>query len=133
MVASTPTGGATKRVLVVDDDARVRRALGVLIESSTGLSVVGGASSAAEALGSDEALAPDVVLLDLLLPLAGDGLEALRALTERGRTVVALSIRASLRGPALAAGAVAFVEKGAPPEELLDALRHAPPSSRRPH
>ena len=112
-----------RRVLIVDDDARVRQALRALIDSSDGLCPLGEASSGPGALAADDELGPDVVLLDLLLPSVDDGLEALAVLVGRGRTVVALSLRGALGAAALTAGAVAFVEKGASPDHLLSTLR----------
>ena len=93
-----------------------------LIESS-GLSVAGDASSGLGAYQAFEALHPDIVVLDLLLPSAEDGLEVLRRLVASGRAVVALSIREALRDDAIAAGAVAFVAKYAGPDALLETLR----------
>jgi DNA-binding NarL/FixJ family response regulator len=118
-----PRATETKRVLLVDDDARVRNALRALIRSSHGMSVAGEASSAADAILADEELEPDVVVLDLLLPSAREGLDVLERLVRRGREVIALSIRVELRRAALAAGAAAFVEKGVSPDVLLDVLR----------
>lgn len=120
----TGAGGTSTTILVVDDDARVRAALCALIASTPGLSVAGEASSRSAAYAANQALAPDVVVLDILLPTAEDGLEALGHLAATGRPVVALSIREGLRGAAFAAGAVAFVEKYAGPDALLDALLH---------
>lgn len=117
------TGGTPARILVVDNDARVRAALCALIESSPGFSVAGEASSRVGAYEADEALNPDVVVLDILLPSTEDGLELLRHLAANGRVVVALSIRQGLRPAAFAAGAVAFVEKYAGPDALLETLR----------
>lgn len=125
MGADAAPRGGTRRVLVVDDDARVRSALRALIDSSAGLCAWGEASSGPDALRADAALGPDVVLLDLMLPSSDDGLEALAALVARGRAVVALSIRATLGPAALATGAAAFVEKGADPDLLVGALRAA--------
>ncbi len=119
----TWSGGTSAQVLVVDNDARVRAALCALIASSPGLSVAGRASSACGAWEADEALHPDVVVLDLLLPSAEEGLAVLRRLASSGRAVVALSIRDGLRAEAIAAGAVAFVEKYAGPDALLASLR----------
>ncbi len=115
-----------RRVLVVDDDARVRRALCALIRSAPGLSVAAEASSGPAALRADEEVGPDVVLLDVLLPSLSEGLEVLEALVARGRAVVALSIRGDLRATTLAAGARAFVEKYAGPDTLLEVLRDVP-------
>ena len=125
MNADVGHAARTRRVLIVDDDARVRHALRALISSSDGLCPLGEASSARGALAADEELGPDVVLLDLLLPSVDDGLEVLAVLVARGRTVVALSLRAALAAAALAAGAAAFVEKGASPDHLLSTLRCA--------
>ena len=116
-------GDETRRVFVVDDDSRVRHALRALIASAAGLSLAGEASSAPDALRGDEELVPDVVVLDLLLPSAQQGLDVLEHLVTRGREVIALSIRVELRRPALDAGAAAFVEKGVSPDVLLDVLR----------
>ncbi|MDQ4024493.1 MAG: response regulator [Actinomycetota bacterium] len=120
---TTRTGGTSAKVLVVDNDARVRAALCALIGSSPGLSVAGEASSRSAAYAAMEALRPDVVVLDILLPSAADGLEVLKDLAATGRPVVALSIRYGLRAAALDAGAVAFVEKYAGPDALLETLR----------
>ncbi len=110
------------RVLVVDDDARVRRALCALLRSSPGMSVVGEASSSRATFDADEALCPDIVLLDVLLPTAEEGFRVLGRLAATGRAVVALSIRDALRPAALAAGAVAFVDKYAGADALLDTM-----------
>lgn len=122
MIADT-TGIRPAQVLVVDDDVRVRRALCALIESSRDLSVAGEASSGPAAYEANAALRPDVVVVDILLTSAADGLELLRHLAGTGRAVVALSIGDGLRAAAFAAGAVAFVEKGAGPDVLLETLR----------
>lgn len=107
---------------MADDDGRVRRALCALIESSPGLAVAGEARSATATLRADRELAPDIVLLDVLLPTAEDGLDVLRRLAANDRPVVALSVRESFRAIVLAAGAAAFVEKYAGPDELLATL-----------
>ena len=129
---TTRTGGTSAKVLVVDNDARVRAALCALIGSSPGLSVAGEASSRSTAYAAVEALRPDVVVLDILLPSAADGLEVLKDLAASGRPVVALSIRDGLRAAALAAGAVAFVDKYAGPDALLETLRKIAPASASP-
>lgn len=127
MTADTrPPSGIPRRVLVADDDARVRRAVCALIRSAPGLSVVAEVSSGPATLRADEELAPDVVLLDVLLPSLAEGLEVLDALVARGRAVVALSIRGGLQATTLAAGARAFVEKYAGPDALLEVLRDVP-------
>jgi DNA-binding NarL/FixJ family response regulator len=94
------------RVLVVDDDARVRRALHDLIEASEGMQVVATAGDVTEALQAD-------------------GISLVRALKMRGRPVVATSVSAAVRNDALAAGACGFVEKALDDQRLLTALRRS--------
>jgi DNA-binding NarL/FixJ family response regulator len=114
------------RVLIVDYDARVRRALRSLIECSADLTVVGEAGSTRSAKRLDLELVPDVVVLDLLLPQAPDGMQVLRELRGRDRPVVAISGIGELGSQAMVAGAHAFLEKhGRDVEDLLDMIRAA--------
>ena len=114
------------RVLIVDDDARVRRALRCLIECSLDLTVVGEAGSTRSAKRLDLELLPDVVVLDLLLPQAMDGIGVLRELRRLGRPVVAISSTGELGPEAVEAGAHAFMEKhGRDVDDLLDMIRAA--------
>lgn len=109
------------RVLIADDDARVRQALRALLEPEADLTLVGEAGTADETLAQARALQPGVILLDLLLPDRGTVLTLLPTLA--AWPVVAISVRGGLRDVALRAGAVAFVEKGAAPEAMLAAIR----------
>jgi DNA-binding NarL/FixJ family response regulator len=113
------------RVLVVDDDARVRRALHDLIDATGGMRVIATASDVSEALAVDERTSPAVALVDVLLPDRADGIDLVRALTRRARPVVATSVSASVRNDALAAGALRFVEKSPDDQRLLSVLRHS--------
>jgi DNA-binding NarL/FixJ family response regulator len=125
-VAGDRSEAAKLRVLIVDDDARVRRALRRLIECSADLTVVGEAGSARSARRLDRELGPDVVVLDLLLPRAPDGMQVLRELRGRDRPVVAISRMGELGPEAMVAGAHAFMEKdGRDVDELLDMIRAA--------
>lgn len=120
---TTAARRAITSVLIADDDARVRHALRALIDAEPGIVVVGEAGSVAEVLECDHVLQPGVILLDLLLPRPEEGLKLIDVLSrERGRSVVVISVRGGLRAAALAAGARAFVEKGAAPEMVLSAL-----------
>jgi DNA-binding NarL/FixJ family response regulator len=129
-VQETVPGDGSKaaklRVLIVDDDARVRRALRSLIECSQDLTVVGEAGSARSATRLDLELRPDVVVLDLLLPQAPDGMRVLRELRGRDRPVVVISRMGELGPQAMVAGAHAFLEKdGRDVDDLLDMIRAA--------
>ena len=116
------------RVLLVDDQAVVRRALRVRFHLEPDLEVVGEASTGREALTLAQTLTPDVVLMDIAMPEM-DGIEATTAL--RGAVpqsvVVILSISddAQTRRRAQAAGAVALVEKRGATDALLSAIRQA--------
>ena len=114
------------RVLIVDDDARVRRALHSLLECAADLTVVGEAGSTRSAKRLDLELLPDVVVLDLLLPQAPDGMQVLRELRGRDRPVVAISRMGELGPQAMVAGAHAFLEKhGRDVDDLLHMIRAA--------
>ena len=125
-VPDGPRKAPQLRVLVVDDDARVRRALRSLIECAPDLTVVGEAGSTRSATRLDLELLPDVVVLDLLLPRAPEGMEVLRELRGRDRPVVAISCMGELGPQAMVAGAHAFLEKhGRDVDDLLDMIRTA--------
>src|SRR5215469_12636748 len=114
------------RVLLVDDQQAVRRGLGLRLHLEPDMQVVGEAGSGQEALRLAQALAPDVVLLDVEMP-GMDGIEttaALRAMVPPS-AVVMLSIHDDVqtRARAEAAGAVAFVAKGGTTDQLIATIR----------
>ena len=126
IVPEDPGMAPKLRILIVDDDARVRRALRCLIECAPDLSVVGEAGSTRSAKRLDLELRPDVVVLDLLLPRAPEGMQVLRDLRGRDRPVVAISRVGELGPQAMGAGAHAFLEKhGRDVDDLLDMIRAA--------
>jgi DNA-binding NtrC family response regulator len=113
------------RLLVADDDARVRAAIGQTIALEAGLVMV---ADAATALILAECTGPSVALVDVLLPDEAAGLALVRSLGQwPGCAVVAMSLRGGLRRAALAAGAVAFAEKAGDIDAVLDAVRAAAP------
>lgn len=113
----------SRRVLIVEDDPRVRSALSELLTASGGLCVVGIATTARDALDAGDCL--DVALVDVRLPDLEDGLLVIRKLAADGHPVVALSASGAARAVSLAAGARAFFEKDSHPDALLAAL-HRP-------
>jgi DNA-binding NarL/FixJ family response regulator len=119
---------STVRLLVVDDDARVRSALVQTIAFEADLVMAGDAADAPAALALAQSARPSVALVDLLLPDAATGLALVRrlALARRfGCPVVAMSMHGGLRQSALAAGALAFVEKSSDIEAILNTVRLA--------
>ena len=120
------------RVLLADDQTKVRSALRLLLEQEPGLSVVGEAAEAEDLLAQAEATQPDLVLLDWELPglRTDDQLSVLRALCPQLK-VIALSGQPEARRAALSAGADAFVSKGEPPERLLAAVEDCRPRQHR--
>jgi DNA-binding NtrC family response regulator len=125
LVSSGPEGPV--RLLVADDDARVRAAIVQTIALEAGLVVVATAAGAAAALVLAERTGPSVALVDVLIPDEAAGLALVHSLARRpGCAVVAMSVRGSLRHAALAAGAVAFAEKD-DIDAVLDTIRAAAP------
>jgi DNA-binding NarL/FixJ family response regulator len=114
------------RLLLVDDDARVRSAIGQTLALEVDLVMVAEAANATVALVLAECTNPAVALVDVLIPDEATGLALVRRLGQRpGCAVVAMSVRGGLRRPAMAAGAVAFVEKAGDIDAMLDAVRVA--------
>lgn len=116
------------RVLVVDDHRLVLEAVRAALENEPEIDVVGEALSGAEALALLEATSPDVVLLDLAMPLM-DGLECLDAIKARfpHMHVVVLTGNEdhALAGEAVTRGAAALVSKRVDPHELAAVIRGA--------
>lgn len=116
------------RVVIADDHAIVRTGLDQLLSTADDIALVGSASNGAEAVDLVASSTPDVVLMDLSMPVM-DGTEATRqiAASHPGVRVVVLTSFADDRhiADALDAGAVGYVLKHADPDELLDAVRAA--------
>jgi DNA-binding NarL/FixJ family response regulator len=113
------------KVLVVDDHAMVRKGLVQLLSAVEGLEVVGEAANGREAVQQADALAPDVVLMDLQMPVM-DGISATREITALGRTQVLILTSFSDSDrivDALDAGAVGYMLKDAEPDDLVEAVR----------
>lgn len=115
------------KVLVVDDHALVRRGVTDVLSDKEDLAVVGQAADGAEAVEKCRALAPDVVIMDLLMPGVG-GLEATSLLhTDLPNIQVLVFTVSESEANLLAAmrcGAKGYILKSASPEELIRAIHH---------
>jgi DNA-binding NarL/FixJ family response regulator len=118
----------TTRVLVVDDQALLRTAFSSLIDAEDDLDVAGQAADGREAVELAASLAPDVVVMDVRMPVM-DGIEATRQITaDRTATAPRVLILTTFDldeyvFEALRAGASGFALKSRPLEELLSAIR----------
>jgi two-component system, NarL family, response regulator LiaR len=114
------------RVLVVDDHRLVRKGVIALLRGACEIEVVGEAENGESAVAAAAALHPDVVLLDLSMPVA-DGLTAippLRRLTPAPGILVLTSFSEDERVfAAVRAGALGYVLKDCSPDELVEAIR----------
>jgi DNA-binding NarL/FixJ family response regulator len=113
-------------VYLCDDVAGLRLLLRTVLELEHGMEVVGESGDGRTALADVQRLRPDVLVLDLSLPEL-DGLEVLEGLRQHAaptRTVVFSGYSdARVRTRALEAGASRYVEKGAPIEDVVAAIR----------
>ena len=111
------------RILLADDQPKVRLGLKLLLEQEWRASVVGEAAEAESLLALAEVTQPDLVLLEWSLQDSAESvyLTALRQACPRAAVIV-LSAQPGAEQVALAAGADAFVSKADPPEQLLAAI-----------
>ena len=120
----------TIRVLLADDQALLRSAFRVLVDSEPDMEVVGEASDGAEAVQLTRQERADVVLMDIRMP-GTDGLAATRMISEdptlaHVRVVILTTFEVDdYVVQSLRAGASGFLGKGSEPEELLSAIRVA--------
>ena len=116
------------RVLIVDDHAVVREGLRTFLELQDGIEVAGEAEDGRAAVAEAERLAPDVVVMDLVMPEL-DGVGAMRELRQRvprARVIVLTSFLDDERLlPAMRAGAAGYLLKNVEPKELARAIRLA--------
>jgi DNA-binding NarL/FixJ family response regulator len=116
------------RVLLVDDHAVVRRGLRGFLELLKDFDVVGEAENGREGVAAADRLAPDVVLMDLLMPEMG-GLEAIAAIKQAHPEIEIVAVTSFIEEEkvtsALEAGASGYLLKDAEAEEVAQAIRAA--------
>lgn len=115
-------------VLLTDDHAIVRQGVRAFLETQPDIKVIGEAGSGEEAIPLCESLAPDIVLMDLLMPGMG-GVEATRrvkAISPHTQVIVLTSYHEDEHVvPAIRAGALSYLLKDAAPGEIAAAIRKA--------
>ncbi len=114
------------RVAIVDDQALLRSGFRMILEAEHDLTIVGEATNGAEAVDLMERAKPDVVLMDIRMPLM-DGVEATRLITaEKNAPKVIILTTFNLDEYIFAAlenGASGFLLKDTPPDDLANAIR----------
>jgi DNA-binding NarL/FixJ family response regulator len=114
------------RVVIADDHAVVRQGLRTFLDLQDDIEVVAEAGDGAEALAAAEEHAPDVVLIDLVMPNV-DGIEAIRGLRERVPAARAIVLSSFIDDekllPAVRAGAAGYLLKDVEPQQLVEAIR----------
>jgi len=114
------------RVYITDDHQIVRRGIRQLLSTEAGIEVVGEASNGREAVAGVGKLKPDIVLMDLVMPIM-DGIEAIRQIKASQPSTQILVLTSFATDdkvfPAIKAGALGYLIKDTSPEELIEAIR----------
>jgi DNA-binding NarL/FixJ family response regulator len=114
------------RVLVADDQALVRGGFQLILDAQDDMSVVGQAENGREAVALARELEPDVVLMDVRMPVL-DGIAATRAIVGEGLATKVLVLTTfdndEIVYDAMQAGASGFLLKSAPPARLVEGVR----------
>lgn len=114
------------RVLLVDDQEMIRAGIRLMVDEEPDLEVVGEAGDGARGVDAVRALAPDVVVMDIRMPVV-DGIEATRRIVATGAPSAVLVLTTfdddEFVFGALRAGAAGFLLKDSPPDDLLNAIR----------
>ena len=126
--AAPANGDVAAGVLICDDNDAMRTLLGVIVDSSSGLQVVGEAADGNEAVAEAARLQPNVILLDLAMPKRS-GLEALpelRQVAPDARIIVFSGFATAIVAEqVIALGATSYLEKGVAPDTIVATIERA--------
>jgi DNA-binding NarL/FixJ family response regulator len=118
----------TIRIMIVDDHAVVRQGLKMFLSLDSELEIIGEASDGREALNMARELRPDVILMDLLMPVM-DGIEAITAIKSEMPDIELIALTSVLEDAsvigAIRAGAVGYLLKNTRADELIQAIKAA--------
>ncbi len=114
------------RVLVVDDHAIIRKGIGAVLDLVPDIDLIGEAENGKQAIILDRELAPDVILMDLMMPEM-DGIECIKQIKTQ-RPKARILVLTNFAGeemifPAIKAGAMGYHLKDSSPDRLVDAIR----------
>lgn len=116
------------KILICDDQSLFREALRTLLSSFVELNVIGEAANGEEALRQAVSLSPDVILMDLRMPIM-DGVEATRRITQLGKGIKVIVLTTfdddETVFDGLRAGAVGYLLKDVSSEKLIEAIQAA--------
>ncbi|MHC1783185.1 MAG: response regulator [Anaerolineaceae bacterium] len=114
------------RILIADDHELVREGLRSFLKSQPGFVIIGEAEDGAEAVSLARSLFPDVILMDLVMPVM-DGITATRQIMKENPSARILVLTSFAEDdkvfPAVKAGALGYLLKDSSPSDLLDAIR----------
>ena len=128
--------GPPIRVLIADDHTMFRQGLGEMLQTDEDIEIVGQAENGAEAVALARELLPDIVILDVEMPVMGaaEAMDSLLRLQPRPRiVVVTMHDDPSLVRELLALGASAYLVKSASMNELISAVHTAAENPEDPH
>jgi DNA-binding NarL/FixJ family response regulator len=130
IIPATKSDSPLTRVLIVDDMPQVRQELRQLLQLTEWIEIVGEAGNGQEAIRQAELLRPDVVIMDLEMPIL-DGLQATRQIKQLkfATRIVILSVHSESDdlNRARHAGADAFIQKGSPYLTLIKSIHPSKP------
>jgi DNA-binding NarL/FixJ family response regulator len=118
--------GSPVRVVLVDDQAMIRAGIRLMVDEEPDLQVVGEAADGEQAIRLVEAARPDVVVMDIRMPVLG-GIEATRRIVASGSSAAVLILTTfdddEFVFGALRSGAAGFLLKDSRPDDLINAIR----------
>jgi len=113
------------KIMIIEDNQRARLALKALVSQQAGIKVISEASNGQEAIQSIKEQLPDVVIMDMRMPVM-NGLEATKFIKSKWPQVkvIILTMYPDYQADVMKAGADAFLLKGCPVEELMAQIRN---------